>query len=66
MWGNFFINQAGLAYGVLFFRRSTFKLWGFNKVKKAEFQKLHGFSDADMKLIDYTLKLFGGKIVAIF
>jgi len=32
---------------------------------KREFQEMHGFTDEDMKIIDYALKLFGGKIVAI-
>lgn len=34
-------------------------------MKKEEFQKLHGFSDADMIKIEFILKIFKGKITAI-
>ncbi len=34
-------------------------------MKRAEWQKLHGFDDEDMKCIDYLVKLFDGKIVEI-
>lgn len=32
---------------------------------KKEWQNKHGFSDKDMDLIDFTVKLFEGKIACI-
>lgn len=35
------------------------------RMTKNEFQKLHGFNNNDMEMIDMALKMFKGKIVEI-
>lgn len=33
---------------------------------KKEWQKHYGFSDEDMKFLEYVIKLFNAKIVSVF